>query len=110
MSNAVTGDWVQPSWSGHQYHGQTGQVINENINQAGLPFVHVDVDGDGSGDYWVGADKVDVGSNTHQGAMSDAFTGLSIYASNLADVAIPIIIAILGASILALFIKKIKQR
>ena len=104
------GDWVQPTWTGHQFYGQTGQVVNENINQAGLPFVHVDTDGDGAGDYWVGADKVEAGSNLIAGALSDGFENLVTSASTVYDSVIPVTIAILSLVILVSFIKKIKQR
>ena len=101
------GDWIQPAWTGHAYYGQTGQVIG--TSNSGANWL-IDVDGDGSTDYFLS--KVGShysGSMSHAGMMSDNFNGIATKASNLFDIVVPITFAVIGIGIMCHFVKKVKR-
>ena len=104
------GNFVQPSWSGHAYYGQTGEVIKHQDNHAGIPYYQVDTDGDASGDYWVAAHATSEGSQLHSGALNDGFQNLGIQASSLFDLVVPIVIAFTALVTLVHFTKFLKKR
>jgi hypothetical protein len=106
------GSWIQPTWDGHQYYGQSGQIINLFTNQSGVQYWHVDADGDGLKDYTLLANpnKAQPASNTHQGALNANVVNLADHGTDVFDLVVPVIIAVTATGLFLCFIKKLRKR
>ena len=112
MNNPQVGSWVQPQWSGHQYYGQSGQIIADATNSNGVEYWLIDVDGDGVRDYTVnkGANKFYDASNTHQGALTSNVSELVTQGTKVFDLIVPCVLAVISLGIFICYIKKLRKR
>lgn len=112
MNNPQVGSWVKPQWSGHQYYGQSGQIIAEATNQSGVEYWLIDINGDGVRDYTVnkGPNKFLDASNTHQGALNANIESIAQRGIDIFDLVVPCILAVVSLTIFICFIKKLRKR
>tara|TARA_Y100001978_G_C23690103_1_gene434251 strand:+ start:1850 stop:2164 length:315 start_codon:yes stop_codon:yes gene_type:complete len=99
------GDYITPTWTGHAYYGQTGKILT--ISNTG--GASIDWNGDGIAD----SPGVNLSATNTQSANDFNFQrGEAIVrdAEDIFDVAVPVVISVVGLFILLGFIKQIKKK
>lgn len=108
MSVPVVGDWVSPSWSGHPYYGQTGQILEIGPNGS----FRIDSDGDGTPNFYLAANEASnvSGSYTHLGMISDHSDDLVDNAIPVFNTVVTVVLAVLAIGVFTNIVKRIKAR
>ena len=104
---ANIGDWVTPKWNGHEYYGQTGEIVG--FDSAG--GARIDFNGDGAFDSTIHQSHNVLDSSGYTLHRVESVTeDIALGSIAIFDICISVVIATVYVLILSYFIKKIKKR